>query len=77
MDIKWEKTTHEVYSGIYNQHRKNLCVFESYTATRADEKLTEQQTSWGFLDADHPIIRSTLRDGEWSYFILLSTYYNE
>ena len=79
MEYKWEKTSAEVYRAIYGQHKEKFSVFESYTDMGTyGEKLRAQITAWGFKDAEHPLIRSELRDyDDWSYYILKTAYIDD
>lgn len=78
LKYKWTPTTREVYHAIYSQHSEALHCFESYTENDDDFKLRAQVTGWGFDNAQHPIIRSEMRDyGEWEYFILMTAYGDE
>jgi len=72
MEYKWKQTTHDVYLAVYNEHKKDLHVFESYTEKDSrGEKLKAQITAWGFAEADHPIIRSEFSEiTGWKYSIL-------
>ena len=72
MEYKWGKTTHEIYRAIYDNHKDDFVVFETYTKMDSHgEKLEQQVTAWGFKEANHPIIRSEKRwDGSWEYSIL-------
>lgn len=74
MNYQWIKTTKEVYRAIYNTHKEELVVFESYTHNCFEKNtLKAQITAWGFNDAGHPIIKSELRDyTEWTYSLLLT-----
>jgi len=76
IEYKWTKTTPEVYRAIYQHHHNDLVCFESYTNMGAyGEKLEAQITAWGFKDAEHPIIRSELRNfDDWSYYLLRTAY---
>lgn len=79
MEYKWIKTTPEVYRAVYAQHKDDLVCFESYTAMDSHgEQLKAQITGWGFADAEHPIIRSELRNfDEWEYYLLRTAYDDE
>ena len=74
MEYKWIETTPEVYRAIYSAHKNDgLVVFESYTEMCVENecKLKAQITAWGFKDADHPIIKSTMSDYDfWTYYLL-------
>lgn len=59
LEWKWKETTGEVYRAIYNAHHEDFSVFE--TASYEDCWLT----SWGFKDADHPIIKSVRTQGDY------------
>lgn len=76
MGYCWTKTSPIVYREIYNQHKDEFSVFESYTEMDSHgERLKAQITAWGFSGAGHPLIRSELRDYDtWEYFILLGTF---
>jgi len=78
IEYKWTPTTREVYMTIYNQHGESLHCFESYTENDDRGKLRAQVTGWGFGCAEHPIIRSEMRDySKWKYFILMTAYSDE
>ena len=78
MEYKWTKTTPEVYRAIYEQHKDDLRCAESYTEMDDyGEELKAQITGWGFDGAEHPIIRSELSCGEWSYYLLRTAYEDE
>lgn len=73
MEYKWIETTPEVYRAIYGTHKDDgLTVFESYTENCMEtDKLKAQITAWGFKDAEHPIIKSTMSDYDfWTYYLL-------
>jgi len=71
MEYKWRRTTREVYLKIYDQHKDDFTVFESYTSMGLHgEALEAQITAWGFKSSSVPLIRSELRFGEWIYSIL-------
>lgn len=74
MEYKWIKTTVDVYRTIYEAHKDDFTVFESYTNNCEErDTLKAQITAWGFSDAEHPIIKSELRDyNEWTYSLLLT-----
>ena len=79
MDYKWIKTTADVYRAIYEVHKDDFTVFESYTNTDTiADKLKAQITAWGFKEAEHPIIKSELRNyNEWTYSLLLTAIIDE
>jgi hypothetical protein len=62
----WLTTTPEVYFAIYNQHQGELTVHES--CTQMDEG-PYMLTSWGFRDADAPLIQCVRRGDDYDYFI--------
>lgn len=75
MNYNWVKTTLEIYRAIYELYKDDLRCFESYTKMDSyEEKLEAQITGWGFADANHPIIRSELSCGEWTYYLLRTVY---
>tara|TARA_R110000851_G_C12879392_1_gene545850 strand:+ start:261 stop:500 length:240 start_codon:yes stop_codon:yes gene_type:complete len=74
MEYEWIKTTASVYRAIYEAHKGDFTVFESYTNNCFErDALKTQITAWGFNDAEHPIIKSELRDHtEWTYSLLMT-----
>jgi len=79
MDYEWIKTTADVYRTIYEAHKDNFAVFESYTNNCEEtHELKAQITAWGFNDAKHPIIKSELRNyDEWAYWLLLTASHDD
>ena len=76
MEFKLIETSAIVYRAIYEQHRDELVVFGSYTEMDDHgDKLRAQMTDWGFKGAEHPIIRSVMRDyNVWKYYILETAF---
>ena len=74
MEYKWIETTANVYRAVFEAHKDQFLVFESYTNhCLENDSLKAQITAWGFKDAEHPIIKSELRNyNEWEYSILLT-----
>jgi len=77
--MKWIKTTKEVYWTIYNQHKKDFCVFGTFTNTESSHLGgPEILTEWGFLEADEPLIKSvgkkTDEEKDWAYEYYIAKY---
>lgn len=72
MEYKWIATTPDVYWAIYDEHKDSFSVFESYTEMDYHgERLKASITAWGFKNAEHPLIRSEIRNfNDRSYQIL-------
>lgn len=72
---RWVKTTKEVYYAIYNAHKRDLRVFESYTNIGgSDGQERRMLTGWGFAGSKNSLILSDIvGEGESlveSYFIV-------
>jgi len=76
VEYQWTQTSRSVYRAIYDQHKDDFSVFESYTEMDDHcDRLKAQITAWGFKDAEHPLIRSELRDFDvWTYSILKKAF---
>ncbi len=58
--IQWTKTTEEVYNAIQKAHSPRFKVFGSFTNMESNSRLGNPKilTEWGFVGADHPLIRA-------------------
>lgn len=75
------ETTADVYRAIYNQHRENMSVFESFTDVEGVLGFTSHptmETFWGIKGSYFPLIASIAkkvdrhqRDWDYTYFIVL------
>jgi len=74
-DHNWTITSEDVYMTIYREHCKELGVHESFTCPDGNSELSYYPriyTSWGFKNADYPLIRciqtkESRHQKEWDY----------
>jgi molybdopterin-guanine dinucleotide biosynthesis protein len=63
MPTAWIETTVEIYRFIFDFHGRSFTVFESFTSE------TDYVTTWGFKNADYPIIKVEKRGDIRRYFL--------
>lgn len=67
-DYKLVGTTSDVFTAIFKAHREKLCVYSSYSNPSGDCYLghgyPEMETTWGFNDADYPLIKHVMKERE-------------
>lgn len=68
-DVRWLKTTREVYYAIYGQHHKELAVHGTVTDTGNYNGEPHIMTEWGLPGADYPIMKYDRRGEENTYWL--------
>ena len=58
-EVRWIKTTADVYHVVYNTHSEALVVFGTHTCMDGCyfHGKPHIMTEWGFKDADYPLIK--------------------
>lgn len=68
-DVRWIKTTAEVYNAIYGQHRKELCLHGTITDTSDYHGAPRIMTEWGLPGADYPLIKYDIRGEDKTFWL--------